>query len=276
VLAHGLARRFEERSGHIGLSTVTEDLGQSASCVGRIDRGADGIEEFGCALAEDQAEEWRAHIALDEAAFETVLNAYFPEQRYAEPRAWQQRAFNHPSQPVIGISYFEALAYCHWLSATSGRSYRLPSEAEWASAARGYSGLRYAWGDAFEALLGNVGPTRWRASTPVGVFPEGRSAQGVDDLSGNCFEWTCSLYGTEDGQPEFGYPYRADDGREDQNAPAQVLRVARGGSWADGPDTARCAYRYPLHPALRHITVGFRLVFDSTNSSEEGADSRSS
>ncbi len=221
----------------------------------------DQLEEKG-SLTPEQAGEWRRYMALDDAAFERVLESLFPGNREVAPLRWSDPRFNHPAQPVIGICWYEARAYCLWLGARSGRPVRLPSEAEWAAAARGQAGRRFAWADALDPLRGNFSATHLQGPSPVGVFPEGRTPEGVDDLSGNCFEWTLSLYGRQDGRPEFAYPYRPDDGREDLDAPPEQLRVARGGSWADGEATGRAAYRYPVHPALRHTTVGFRLVRD--------------
>ncbi|MCB9176046.1 MAG: SUMF1/EgtB/PvdO family nonheme iron enzyme [Caldilineae bacterium] len=218
-------------------------------------------------LTPEQAEDWRRYAAMDDSAFERVLEAQFPDARWVAPRKWSDPSFANPAQPVVGICWYEARAYCAWLGALTGQRFRLPSEAEWAAAARGAEGRRFAWGEAFDPLRGNLAATRLKAPAPVGIFPEGRSPEGVDDLSGSCFEWTGSLYGREDGRPDFTYPYRGDDGREDADAPAELLRVARGGSWADGEATARAAYRYPVHPALRHTTVGFRLVRDLGDSS---------
>jgi formylglycine-generating enzyme required for sulfatase activity/class 3 adenylate cyclase len=211
-------------------------------------------------MSAESIADWRRYTSMDEASFERTLDGLFPDTRESSPRFWAEAAYNHPAQAVVGICWYEALAYATWLSHLSGQAFRLPSEAEWASAARGADGRRFAWGEELDPLRGNVARTRLKAPSPVGVFPEGRTPEGVDDLSGNVFEWTTSRYGDADGQPEFGYPYRAEDGREEPVPTSALLRVTRGGSWADGEATARAAYRNPVHPALRHQAVGLRLV----------------
>ena len=219
----------------------------------------EAMEERG-AISTDAAADWRHCTQLDDEAFEILLRTRFPDRRQHMPRSWLKADFNHPSQPVVGVSFYEAQAFCAWLSAQSGIRYSLPSEAQWSAAARGAGSRSYAWGNEFDALKGNFGPTRLRVPMPVGVFPDGRSEFGLWDMSGNCFEWTVSLYGREDGVPDFQYPYDAEDGRENHLAEGSFLRVARGGSYFDGPDTARASYRYPVHPALQHPGLGLRLV----------------
>ncbi|MFZ1464856.1 MAG: SUMF1/EgtB/PvdO family nonheme iron enzyme, partial [Anaerolineae bacterium] len=79
----------------------------------------------------------------------------------------------------------------------------------------------------------------------------------VFDMAGNVWEWTRSAWGEE--KPEFGYPYRADDGREDQSR-TNVHRVVRGGSFIFSDDRVRCAYRLRPPPGARYDNVGFRVV----------------
>ena len=72
------------------------------------------------------------------------------QESWTEPRYWDDTRFNKPNQPVVGVSWYECLAYCRWRSAESGQSYRLPTEAEWEKAARGTDGRQYPWGKEFE------------------------------------------------------------------------------------------------------------------------------
>ena len=94
---------------------------------------------------------------------------YKTQENWHEPRYWHSNRFNQPNQPVVGISWFEAVAYCHWLAANTKRPYRLPTEAEWEKAARGVDGRMFPWGSTLEAKRLNakegdhlvMAPTRW-------------------------------------------------------------------------------------------------------------------
>jgi formylglycine-generating enzyme required for sulfatase activity len=100
-------------------------------------------------------------------------------------------------------------------------------------------------------------------STP-GIFAGGQSPYGCEDLAGNVWEWTRSLWGTDWQKPDFGYPYDANDRlREDPGAPDKVWRVVRGGSWNDHRDDARCGVRLGSHPGDR-LAIGFRVVLRSS------------
>ncbi len=110
-----------------------------------------------------------------------------------EPRFWQDAAFNNPSQPVVGVCWYEAMAYAAWLAAVSGQPYRLPSEPEWEWAAR-RGGRPFPWGDGWDASRLNSleGDDRVMRTTPVGAYPHATTPDGIYDLSGNVWEWTAT------------------------------------------------------------------------------------
>ena len=166
------------------------------------------------------------------------------------------RDSNHP---VVYVSWHDANAYCAWRSHQEGRVVRLPTEAEWEKAARGPStdsgdGRTWPWGNTFDAMKCNMNQTGIGDTSPVGIFAAGRSPYEAFDMAGNVWEWTRSVWGAE-----FGYPYRADDGREDQSR-TNVSRVVRGGSFLNGDDAVRCACRNGNSPGARDNNVGFRVV----------------
>jgi len=211
-------------------------------------------------FAHDEVQErWREWRLLDLVEFEAALDARWQPKRATEPAFWRDEHLNGASQPVVGVCWYEARAYASWQSAQTGMAFRLPTEVEWEAAARGVAGRSFAYGDAFDATIGNTVETHLRRTTPVGVFVEGDTPEGVSDMAGNVAEWTSSAWGGEDDEiPGHGYPYDPGDGREDPNAPPSCPRVARGGAWARDESIARAAYRYCGHPTGTVSQVGFR------------------
>jgi formylglycine-generating enzyme required for sulfatase activity len=167
---------------------------------------------------------------------------------WTQPRYWEDERWNDPSQPVVGVSWYEALAYCRWLAAKTGRAHRLPSEAEWEKAARSADGRRYPWGNDWDPSRCNNQETGPGHTTPVGQYPQGDSPYGVSDMVGQVWEWCSSKYGGTGAAPEFGYPYTPGDGREDLEG--DDTRIIRGGSWNDGAGWCRCAYRGGVDPGF--------------------------
>lgn len=97
-----------------------------------------------------------------------------------QPRFWQDTQYNGPNQPVVGVSWYEAEAFCQWLSETYGQSYRLPREAEWERLARGQDGREYPWGDKWHRELANTyGSGIGKRSSPVGLSWWGESHRGL-------------------------------------------------------------------------------------------------
>jgi formylglycine-generating enzyme required for sulfatase activity len=172
------------------------------------------------------------------------------------PRGWEvQRGYGN--RPVVGVTWFEGMAYAAWLDAQlrmhtghipEGYLLRLPTEAEWEKAARGEEGRRYAWGDDWDAERGNVGE-RIAHPTAVGIYPLGATPTGAMDMTGNVLEWCLTAY-----RP---YPYTA-DGRD--NPGNSGARVARGGSWLRDGGIARAACRLHFPPQSANGDLGFRLV----------------
>jgi formylglycine-generating enzyme required for sulfatase activity len=173
------------------------------------------------------------------------------------PQYWDDTRFNNPSQPVVGVSWFEARAYCNWLTANAGsdsKVYRLPSEAEFEAVARGRDGRMFPYGNTFDVNKSNTFESHIRGSTPVGIF-DNATPEGAVDLSGNVYTWTLSIY----DQKQFPYPYRSNDGREDIHK-TNVQCVLRGGAWFADLIDARAVSRRDSNPADRRHFIGFRVV----------------
>ena len=169
-------------------------------------------------------------------------------------------AFGLPNHPAVVVSWYEALAFCRWLAEKTGQSIALPSEAQWERAARHTDGRRYPWNGEITPDHANFDQTGIGTTSAVGIFPKGAGACGALDMSGNVWEWTRSLWGKDWQKPEFRYPYDGVDGREDLDAPVEMLRVVRGGSYWGFDRSVRCASRYRHYPNDRNDYIGFRVV----------------
>jgi formylglycine-generating enzyme required for sulfatase activity len=170
--------------------------------------------------------------------------------------------------PVVGINWYDARAYCRWLSEQSGRRYRLPTEAEWEKAAAWSAGgaLIYPWGDKFKPDRCNSVEAGINATTPVGRYsPEGDSPSECVDMAGNVQEWVNTLWGTDLHQADFLYPYQAEDGRE-QDDPGdgnrRSYRLYRGSSYRDEVERIHNTSRGHSDPDSRLRWRGFRVAMD--------------
>jgi formylglycine-generating enzyme required for sulfatase activity len=167
--------------------------------------------------------------------------------------------------PATGISWDEAAVYCRWLRETTGRGYRLPSEAEWERAARGIDGRRYPWGDEFAPGRCNSREAGIGATTAVAEYAGlGDSAAGCSDMAGNVWEWTSTIWGIDRSRAEFGRPYRSDDGRESAlpALPFRELRICRGGSFREAAERVTCTVRGREPADGRDRRRGFRVALD--------------
>lgn len=171
---------------------------------------------------------------------------------------WHDRQGGRNSNhPVVDVSWYEAQAFCRWLSMheeynSAGYCYVLPSEAEWEFAARGLARRSFPWGneppDAARANFGGM----YQGTTAVGCFPQGATPEELYDLVGNVWEWTRSVAA--------GYPYEIRPEREDPQCPAEHAFIVRGGGWTNLAPDLHASFRHRCTPDTHYSGLGFRIA----------------
>jgi len=208
-----------------------------------------------------------------------------PAENRDRPYWWDDPQLGLFNRPVVGVTWYEALAYCAWLTEQfegegkgngiqvqmwrkgqietvtlpARAAVTLPSEAQWEKAARGADGRRWPWGNEWMAGRANTEEAEIKQTSAVGAFPSGASPCGALDMIGNMWEWTRSCWGHSSiYEPDYAYPYDPDDGRETLDG--LDWRIMRGGSWYHDQKRARCACRDRGSPYNWNDGLGLRVV----------------
>lgn len=168
---------------------------------------------------------------------------------WTEPRYWQDEKWNGADYPVVGVSWYEAIAFCQWLSDATGKNILLPTEAQWQYAAQGDDNRTYPWGNNWDCKRchNSVKPCDQNQTAPVTAYSgrdAGDSPFGVVQMSGNVWEWCLTQY---------------QSGSDSMNG--TDVRILRGGSWDySDADGFRCEDRGWGYPDFRGGDAGFRLA----------------
>jgi formylglycine-generating enzyme len=228
-----------------------------------------GWFQMGCDTGQDN-EQPIHRVWIDEfllAAHQVTNENYAPFLRDTEsqpPPFWTDTAFNHPQQPVVAVSWHEALRYCEWLSASAeaaaaSRTFRFPTEAEWERASRGgRESALYPWGDTPPQSLRNYAD-RCADYWQRGPEPVGRAepnAYGLYNMCDNVHEWCSDWYA-----PDY---YAVSPERNPRGPETGTRRASRGGSWRHHIKVSRCAARSSIPPEFQYADYGFRVACDVT------------
>jgi sulfatase modifying factor 1 len=169
------------------------------------------------------------------------------------PPSWGDPNFSHPQQPVVAVSWHDAVAYCAWLSSMTGSHYRLPTEAEWERAARGDAESKlFPWGD--DPPQSRPGyEDRWKTG-PEPVAQSELNAYGLFEMCENVHEWCSDWF-----SPDY---YAISPERNPQGPEEGTRKVSRGGSWRHQIKIARCSARSSIPPEFKYADYGFRVACD--------------
>ena len=185
-------------------------------------------------------------------AFVEATNRPPPRGQQGE-EIWKDENFKAGTQPVVGVTWFDAQAYAEWIGGS------LPTEAQWERAARGTKGRTYPWGNAPPKAQHHANfARRYNRPTSVGHFSNGASPDGIADLAGNVWEWCLD---------EYNSTFYQQNKKRVQRNPLNLrfrdvlrARVIRGGAWDVGRTFLRSALRSPFYPLDSTRTIGFRVV----------------
>lgn len=180
--------------------------------------------------------------AIPRVDFEVMIKDLYSEEKNQKPLMWDNPTYNNPSQPVIGVSIYEAFAYCAWLSKRTQKRYRLLTNDEWEMISES-THKSYVYGNTLNKLVSNTSESDIKMILPVGICKKNISKDGIFDLTGNIFEWTSTIYRDE-----------IDD--------MFVQYICKGGSWIQDSLRAKSSYIGRGMAWVRNLDLGFRICYD--------------
>lgn len=217
------------------------------------------VDTFSIGVHPVTVEQYRAFI--DAGGYESVRywtesdRLWLAANKSNSPAYWDEDLWSgDPHLPVVGVSWYEALAFCCWKGEMLGKECRLPTEVEWEKAAGAGDGRLCPWGRRFDSQKCNTRAVGINHTLPVGSnSPAGDSPYGCSEMVGNVSEWVLSMFAP--------YPYIPGDGREELEGTAE--RVTRGGSWHSPEFRARISARGFNDPSFQDRDLGFRIAWNA-------------
>jgi sulfatase modifying factor 1 len=216
----------------------------------------EGSSQMGCnAGRDDEKPEHRVWVdAFALAACQTTNAEYgkfLEDTGHPPPLMWKEPNFADAAQPVVAVSWFDAVAYCDWLSRALGQKFRLPTEAEWERAARGGAeGEAYPWGNTAPEDLPDYAK-RWKSGPePVGLYQPNRYS--LYNLGDNVHEWCADWYSAS--------YYSVSPEKNPRGPESGSRRASRGGSWRHHIKVTRTAARSSIPPEFQYADYGFRVA----------------
>lgn len=185
--------------------------------------------------------------------------AFIKDAGHKPPQGWDRGQYpaDKGDHPIVNVSWDDAMAYSNWLTRRTGKSYRLPTEAEWEKAARSTDGRIWPWGNKFELNRANTKEENIGTTSPVGqFFPQGDSVYGCSDMIGNVWEW-CSNKWEFDSSHEIS--------KSSHVSSKENNYIVRGGSYYRPSWDARCATRRANRSSLTGEAKGFRVALSIIN-----------
>jgi formylglycine-generating enzyme required for sulfatase activity len=172
------------------------------------------------------------------------FSAYANHWRMNNPAPKAAR-FKGDDRPREMVNWYDAMAFCHWASATLGQNIALPTSAQWQRAFQGDDARAYPWGNRFDKDRCNTAENNLKMTTIVMRYDDGRSPYGVYDMAGNVWEWCVDSKHEQDKEANIG---------------SNEKRIVRGGSFMSPSQRSQVAFLYDLDPASYHASIGFRIV----------------
>jgi formylglycine-generating enzyme required for sulfatase activity len=217
------------------------------------------VEPFQMARYPITYRQYRAFFEADDGYFNDDWWQGLTREAAYGPDHWEQyRPIDNC--PAETVDWYDAVAFCRWLSQKLGYEVTLPTEQQWQQAATlGRKDYEYPWGPEWQERHANSNESELGRTTSVGMYPQGQARFGdsenqmIDDLAGNVWEWCLN----KKDKPKV---ITIDDSGDD--------RLLRGGSWAFNGRSVHSASRFAFVPGLRDVCIGFRLARGQTSSNQ--------